>query len=294
MIAYRMALRSALAFLSSVRVESCLSTFHVTLHDRRIRGRFRGQLRRKWGWGGRRGAGVWSDGTDASNAAPAAGTGRCKLHCVDGGGRPAGGAAGLPAGRCGRGRLLQRGPQRAARDPGPRAPRPPHPCALRRARRDGSVLCQQPPSPGALPVSLLLSGCPRRRRPFLLGSPAKTPTQATLPTGASSSSSSFAAAGDEWVAQFQDRLAYHCGFFVAEHLALRATEHPEGLLPLAGLEGTWGAIQRDLCRQLEAGAATLTDPLNFVQVRGWVGGWLRYACSLGHPPLPLTRARVTQ
>lgn len=67
--------------------------------------------------------------------------------------------------------------------------------------------------------------------------------------------------------QFQDTLTYYCGFFVTEHLALRATEHPEGLLPLAGLEEAWAAIQRDVCRQLEARTASLANPLHIIQVR---------------------------
>jgi hypothetical protein len=68
------------------------------------------------------------------------------------------------------------------------------------------------------------------------------------------------------VAHFQDTLAYYCGFFVTEHLLLRATEHPEGLLPLAKLEEAWAATQRDLCRQLEARSPSLVSPLHFIQV----------------------------
>lgn len=92
--------------------------------------------------------------------------------------------------------------------------------------------------------------------------------QATLATGGGSSSSSTAAPapGEEGVAQFQDTLAYYCGFFVTEHMVLRATEHPEGLLPLAKLEEAWAGIQREVCRQLEARAATLANPLHIIQV----------------------------
>lgn len=85
--------------------------------------------------------------------------------------------------------------------------------------------------------------------------------QATLPT------SSPAATPDEWVTQFQETLAYFAGFFVTEHMALEATEHPEGLLSAASLEEAWWGIQRDLCDQMEAKAAQLTSPAHFIQVR---------------------------
>ncbi len=91
--------------------------------------------------------------------------------------------------------------------------------------------------------------------------------QATLPSGGSFpspsfSSSSSAAKADsnspqEWVAQFQEALAYYAGFFVTEHAALRATEYGEGLLPAAKLEEAWWTIQRDLYQQLEAKTALL-------------------------------------
>jgi hypothetical protein len=86
------------------------------------------------------------------------------------------------------------------------------------------------------------------------------------------------------VAQLQDMLAYYCGFFVTEHLALRATEHPEGLLPLLKLEEAWATIQRDLCRQLEARTATLANPLLFIQARASPHLHLRVGPFI--PPLP--------
>lgn len=95
--------------------------------------------------------------------------------------------------------------------------------------------------------------------------------QATLATGggstsSDSTSSTATAPGEEGVALFQDMLAYYCGFFVTEHIALRATEHPEGLLPLARLEEAWAGIQREVCLQLEARAAMLANPLHIIQV----------------------------
>ena len=57
---------------------------------------------------------------------------------------------------------------------------------------------------------------------------------------------------EEWIGQIQEAMVYYTGFFVTEHLALRSTDHPEGLLPVVKLEECWRGIQRELCQQIEA------------------------------------------
>ena len=72
---------------------------------------------------------------------------------------------------------------------------------------------------------------------------------------------------EEWIEQIQEAMLYFTGFFVTEHLALRATDHPEGLLPVAKLEECWRGIQRGLCAQMEAKTIVAVLPALLVQLK---------------------------
>lgn len=72
---------------------------------------------------------------------------------------------------------------------------------------------------------------------------------------------------EEWIMQIQEAMLYFAGFFVTEHLALRATDHPEGLLPVAKLEECWWGIQRDLCTQMETKTMIAVSPALLLQLK---------------------------